>query len=40
MYNSLLTILINFRLRKIAFVADIKQMFLQVQLRKDQSAQR
>ena len=35
LYNSLTTILLNFRIKNVAFVADIKEMFLQVRVRKE-----
>lgn len=35
LYNSLYTILLNFRIKKFAFTADIKEMFLQVLVRKE-----
>ncbi|XP_044751667.1 uncharacterized protein LOC123311663 [Coccinella septempunctata] len=34
LYNSLQTILLNFRIKQYAFTADIKEMFLQVRVRK------
>lgn len=41
LYNSLFSILLNFRIKRWAFTADIKEMFLQVQVRKeDRCAQR
>lgn len=41
LYNSLMGILLNFRIKRIAFVADIKEMFLQVLVRqKDRRVQR
>ncbi|XP_074032901.1 uncharacterized protein [Leptinotarsa decemlineata] len=41
LYNSLQTILLNFRIKRYAFSADIKEMFLRVNVRKeDRSAQR
>lgn len=35
LYNSLLKILMNFRIHKIGFVGDIKEMFLQIMMNKD-----
>lgn len=35
LYNSLHTILLNFRIKRFAFTADIKEMFLQVKVRKE-----
>lgn len=41
LYNSLYNILLNFRIKKFAFTADIKEMFLQIQVRtEDRFAQR
>lgn len=41
LYNSLNVILLNFRIKKYAFTADIKEMFLQIKVRdEDTSAQR
>lgn len=41
LYNSLYNILLNFRIKKYAFTADIKEMFLQIKVREeDRCAQR